>query len=177
MTFATELVGILTRVTPLDCRFFILPIPRCCKHYIVLFDPRAESHFPRYSSESFDTICTLELNVVATEMGGNHREAFVFLRHSKWFPLDFFTHTSNTPDERIKGARVVVPRLRVDEKITRAVLTAASRNTPALSLVMPEITVSDTLYNKIEEAAAEDDLEPALWEMVYRFERGNGRFE
>ena len=42
---------------------------------------------------------------------------------------------------------------------------------------MPEITVSDTLYNKIEEAAADDDFEPALWEMVYRFERIYGQVE
>ncbi len=42
---------------------------------------------------------------------------------------------------------------------------------------MPEITVSDTLYDKLEEAATDDDFEPALWEMVYRFERGSGQYE
>lgn len=42
---------------------------------------------------------------------------------------------------------------------------------------MPEISVSDTLYNKLEEASAEQELEPALWEMIYQFERGSGHFE
>lgn len=42
---------------------------------------------------------------------------------------------------------------------------------------MPEITVSDALYEKLEEAATDEDMEPALWEMVYRFQRGNGSFE
>ena len=42
---------------------------------------------------------------------------------------------------------------------------------------MPEITVSDTLYDKLEEAAHGEDMEPALWEMVYRFQRGSGSFE
>ena len=42
---------------------------------------------------------------------------------------------------------------------------------------MPEIDVSDALYDKLEQAARGDDLEPALWEMVYRFERGQGSFE
>lgn len=42
---------------------------------------------------------------------------------------------------------------------------------------MPEISVSETLYDKLEEAAGSDDMEPALWEMVYRFQRGSGSFE
>lgn len=42
---------------------------------------------------------------------------------------------------------------------------------------MPEITVSEPLHEKLEEAASGDDLEPALWEMVYRFQRGSGSFE
>lgn len=42
---------------------------------------------------------------------------------------------------------------------------------------MPEITVSESLHAKLEDACADDDFEPALWEMVYRFERCNGSFE
>lgn len=42
---------------------------------------------------------------------------------------------------------------------------------------MPEITVSEALYEKLEESASDEDLEPALWEMVYRFRRGSGAFE
>jgi hypothetical protein len=37
---------------------------------------------------------------------------------------------------------------------------------------MPDITVSDSLYNQIDQAS-EDDLETALWEMVYLHRRGN----
>ncbi len=44
-------------------------------------------------------------------------------------------------------------------------------------MMMPEITVSETLQDKLEEAAGGEDIEPALWEMVYRFERGNGSYE
>ncbi len=43
--------------------------------------------------------------------------------------------------------------------------------------IMPEIDVSEPLRDKLEDAAGGEDLEPALWEMVYRFERGNGSFE
>lgn len=42
---------------------------------------------------------------------------------------------------------------------------------------MPEITVSDHLYEKLDQAAVDGDLEPTMWEMVYRFERCNGSFE
>ncbi|WP_135821042.1 phosphohydrolase [Halostella litorea] len=42
---------------------------------------------------------------------------------------------------------------------------------------MPEITVSDSLYNKLEEAAQDNELDDALWEMVYLFERGNNPAE
>lgn len=38
---------------------------------------------------------------------------------------------------------------------------------------MPEITVSESLYDQLENAADEDDLESALWEMTYLFQRGN----
>lgn len=37
---------------------------------------------------------------------------------------------------------------------------------------MPEITVSDSLYDQLEQTT-EDDLEAALWEMVYLHRRGN----
>lgn len=46
-----------------------------------------------------------------------------------------------------------------------------------LLTVMPKINVSEPLQDKLEEAAGGEDLEPALWEMVYRFERGNGSYE
>lgn len=42
---------------------------------------------------------------------------------------------------------------------------------------MPEIAVSETLYQKLEDAAPDEEIEPALWEMIYRFERGSGSFE
>lgn len=42
---------------------------------------------------------------------------------------------------------------------------------------MPEITVSESLHDKLENACSGDDMEPALWEMVYRFERCNGSYE
>ena len=37
---------------------------------------------------------------------------------------------------------------------------------------MPEITVSESLYRQLENAA-DEDLESALWEMTYLFQRGN----
>ena len=40
---------------------------------------------------------------------------------------------------------------------------------------MPKITVSDPLYKKLEEAASDDELESALWEMVFLFQRGHAR--
>lgn len=49
--------------------------------------------------------------------------------------------------------------------------------TTAFPSTMPEIDVSEPLRDKLEDAAGGEDLEPALWEMVYRFERGNGSFE
>lgn len=38
---------------------------------------------------------------------------------------------------------------------------------------MPEITVSDSLYRQLENAAEDEDVESALWEMTYLFQRGN----
>ncbi|WP_259370381.1 phosphohydrolase [Salinarchaeum laminariae] len=38
--------------------------------------------------------------------------------------------------------------------------------------MMPDITVSDSLYSQLDQAA-EEDLEAALWEMVYLHRRGN----
>ena len=38
---------------------------------------------------------------------------------------------------------------------------------------MPEITVSDSLYSQLENAAEDGDVESMLWEMNYLFKRGN----
>lgn len=38
---------------------------------------------------------------------------------------------------------------------------------------MPEITVSDSLYEQINEAADGEELEDAMWEMVYLLQRGD----
>lgn len=37
---------------------------------------------------------------------------------------------------------------------------------------MPEISVSDSLYRQIEDAADGEEMEDAMWEMVYLFQRG-----
>jgi hypothetical protein len=37
---------------------------------------------------------------------------------------------------------------------------------------MPEITVSKSLYEKLENAA-DEDVEEVLWEMMYLFQRSN----
>jgi hypothetical protein len=42
---------------------------------------------------------------------------------------------------------------------------------------MPEITVSDSLYRQLQDASADRDLDEAMWEMVYRFQRGNNPSE
>jgi len=42
---------------------------------------------------------------------------------------------------------------------------------------MPEIQVSDSLYDKLEEASQDGEMDDALWEMVYLFERGNNPAE
>jgi hypothetical protein len=42
---------------------------------------------------------------------------------------------------------------------------------------MPQITVSDSLYRKLEESTDGTDMETAMWEMVYRFDRGNNPAE
>lgn len=36
---------------------------------------------------------------------------------------------------------------------------------------MPEITVSESLYRKLEDATDGRDTEDAMWEMVHKFER------
>ncbi|WP_331235656.1 phosphohydrolase [Natronorarus salvus] len=38
---------------------------------------------------------------------------------------------------------------------------------------MPQIDVSDSLYEQLETAADGDDIENALWQMTYLFQRGN----
>lgn len=38
---------------------------------------------------------------------------------------------------------------------------------------MPEIEVSDSLYQQIVDAAGEDELDRTMWQMVYEFKRGN----
>lgn len=42
---------------------------------------------------------------------------------------------------------------------------------------MPEITVSDPLYRKLEESTADRDMEEAMWEMVYLFDRDHNPSE
>lgn len=37
---------------------------------------------------------------------------------------------------------------------------------------MPEISVSDSLYRQLEDAADGRDTEQAMWEMLYLFQRG-----
>ena len=176
MAFSAQLIGVLSRVPPFDRRFFVLPLPRLCEHDIVLFDPRSISHPARDAAESFDAVSTAKLNVVSAQMRRDDSKAFVLVGHTEGLGIDFVAHTIDTQLGDIKRARVVVPRNRV-EKVTRAVLTAPSCESTPIPYLMPEITVSDTLYDKLEEAASDDDFEPALWEMVYRFERGSGQFE
>lgn len=38
---------------------------------------------------------------------------------------------------------------------------------------MPDINVSDSLYRTLEECTDGEDVEEALWEMVYLRQRGN----
>ena len=38
---------------------------------------------------------------------------------------------------------------------------------------MPEIEVSDSLYQQIVDAAGEDELDRTMWQMVYEFKRCN----
>jgi len=42
---------------------------------------------------------------------------------------------------------------------------------------MPQIQVSDSLYRQLEEASDGRDLDAAMWEMVYLFQRGNNPSE
>jgi len=43
--------------------------------------------------------------------------------------------------------------------------------------MMPQISVSDTLYRQLEEATDDCDTEDAMWEMVYLYNRGNNPSE
>jgi hypothetical protein len=39
---------------------------------------------------------------------------------------------------------------------------------------MPEITISDTLYRQLVDAAdGDDDLDQAMWQMVHQYQRSN----
>ena len=38
---------------------------------------------------------------------------------------------------------------------------------------MPTMTVSESLYRQLEDAADGDDLDRAMWRMVHSFQRGN----
>lgn len=72
----------------------------------------------------------------------------------------------------------MVPRAAMVIRFDNSVSTYGTlKTTTALYHVMPQIDVSEPLQEKLEDAAGGEDLEPALWEMVYRFERGNGSFE
>ena len=42
---------------------------------------------------------------------------------------------------------------------------------------MPEISVSDSLYRQLEEAADGGDTEEAMWQMLHLFQRGNNPAE
>jgi len=42
---------------------------------------------------------------------------------------------------------------------------------------MPEIQVSDSLYRQLQDASDERDIDEAMWEMVYLFQRGNNPSE
>jgi len=44
---------------------------------------------------------------------------------------------------------------------------------PSQLHVMPEITVSDSLYSQLEDAADGGEVEDAMWEMVYLLQRTN----
>jgi hypothetical protein len=38
---------------------------------------------------------------------------------------------------------------------------------------MPEIEVSEDLYRQLETAAGDEDIDHAMWRMVYSYQRGN----
>jgi len=42
---------------------------------------------------------------------------------------------------------------------------------------MPEIQVSDSLYRQLQDASNGRDMDEAMWEMVYLFQRGNNPSE
>lgn len=40
-------------------------------------------------------------------------------------------------------------------------------------VVMPEITVSDTLYRQLVDASGGEELDQTMWRMVHKYQRGN----
>ena len=42
---------------------------------------------------------------------------------------------------------------------------------------MPEIQVSDSLYRQLKEASDGREIDEAMWEMLYLFQRGNNPSE
>ena len=38
---------------------------------------------------------------------------------------------------------------------------------------MPEITVSDSLYRQLIDAAGGEELDQTMWQMVHKYQRGN----
>jgi hypothetical protein len=40
-------------------------------------------------------------------------------------------------------------------------------------VVMPEITVSDSLYRQLIDASAGEELDQTMWRMVHKYQRGN----
>jgi len=42
---------------------------------------------------------------------------------------------------------------------------------------MPEIQVSDSLYRQLQDASNGRDMDEAMWEMLYLFQRGNNPSE
>jgi len=42
---------------------------------------------------------------------------------------------------------------------------------------MPEIQVSESLYQQLQDASDGRDMDAAMWEMVYLFQRGNSPSE
>lgn len=61
----------------------------------------------------------------------------------------------------------------LSSKLTRFRITVASYGWEPDYDVMPEINVSESLYQTLEEATDGEDVEEALWEMVYLRQRGN----
>jgi hypothetical protein len=38
---------------------------------------------------------------------------------------------------------------------------------------MPEITVSDSLYKQLIDASGGEEIDRTMWEMLYKYQRGN----